>query len=186
MRRHALTLLTAAALVFAGRAPAAGIPAPVEARGTVIAAFAPEDDVEGLIVGELDRAQREVLVQAYLLTSKPIAAALVGAARRGVDVRVLVDGRQADKVESSKVRQLVKSGIPVWREDAYENAHDKVMVIDAGTPRAVVITGSYNFTWTAQHRNAENVVVLRGTPDLAARFRANWERCMQAATPLAR
>ncbi|MGN6389033.1 MAG: phospholipase D family protein [Burkholderiaceae bacterium] len=186
MKQQALLLIAAAVLAFAGHAPAAGIPAPVQARGMMVAAFAPEDDVEGLIVGELDRAQREVLVQAYLLTSKPIAAALTGAHRRGVDVRVLVDGRQADRVESSKVRQLVKAGIPVWREDGYENAHDKVMVIDAALPRAVVITGSYNFTWTAQHRNAENVLVARGNPELAARFHANWERRMQAATPMTR
>ena len=50
------------------------------------------------------------------------------------------------------------------------------MIIDAGTPAAVLVTGSYNFTYAAQRRNAENVLVIRGNPDLAAAFAANGQR----------
>jgi phosphatidylserine/phosphatidylglycerophosphate/cardiolipin synthase-like enzyme len=51
------------------------------------AAFAPEDDVEGLIIAEMDHAHRQILMQAYLLTNHKIADALVRAHRRGIDVR---------------------------------------------------------------------------------------------------
>jgi phosphatidylserine/phosphatidylglycerophosphate/cardiolipin synthase-like enzyme len=154
---------------------------PLAAQGTLQAAFSPEDNIEGLITEAIDGARQQVLVQAYLLTSKPIAQALKAALRRGLDIKVLADAGQLEK--SSKVPELAAAGIPVWLETAYQNAHNKVIVIDAASADATVITGSYNFTWSAQHKNAENVLIARRNPSLAARFALNWERHRSDATP---
>jgi phosphatidylserine/phosphatidylglycerophosphate/cardiolipin synthase-like enzyme len=54
--------------------------------------------------------------------------------------------------------------VPVWIDAEHAAAHNKVMVIDNGTADAAVITGSFNFTQAAQHRNAENLLILRGNP----------------------
>lgn len=151
------------------------------AQGTVQAAFAPWDNVEDLITEAIDGASTNILVQAYLLTSKRIANALIAAQRRGAEVRVLVDAEQVTRAQSSRVADLAAAGIPVWLETRYQNSHNKIMVIDAETPAATVITGSYNFTWTAQHRNAENVLIVRQNPALAARYALNWERHRQDA-----
>jgi phosphatidylserine/phosphatidylglycerophosphate/cardiolipin synthase-like enzyme len=48
-------------------------------------------------------------------------------------------------------------------------------------PTATVITGSYNFTWSAQHKNAENVLILGKNPPLAARYASNLQRHRQDA-----
>ena len=175
----ALSLLAASAYGFKAAQPAP----PFTAQGTLQAAFAPWDDVEGLVVDTIAGARQQVLVQAYLLTSKEIAASLIAARRRGVDVRVLVDAEQHAKVPASKVLNLVAAGIPVWQETRYQSAHNKVVVIDPATPGATVITGSYNFTWSAQHKNAENVLIARKNPALAAQYAQNWERQRQQATP---
>ena len=67
--------------------------------------------------------------------------------------------------------------------DRVRHVMQKVMVIDAASPRAVVMTGSFNFTWTAQHRNAENLLIARNNPSLAMRYASNWERHKNEATP---
>lgn len=154
------------------------------AQGTLQAAFAPWDNVEKILTDEIGSAKKQILVQAYLLTSKKISGALIAAHRRGVDVQVLVDAEQLARVGSSKAHDLAKAGIGVWRETKYQNAHNKVIVIDAETPHPAVITGSYNFTWTAQHRNAENILIVRDNPALAARYVSNWNRHRQDAIPL--
>jgi phosphatidylserine/phosphatidylglycerophosphate/cardiolipin synthase-like enzyme len=154
----------------------------VAAQGSLQAAFAPWDDIEGLIAEAIDGARHQVLVQAYLLTDKKFAATLIAAQRRGIDVNVLADAEQFAKVDSSKLSELAAAGIPVWLETKYHNAHNKVIVIDAAEPGATVITGSFNFTWSAQHTNAENVLIARNNPALAARYAANWERHRQQAT----
>ncbi|HEY8101177.1 MAG TPA: phospholipase D family protein [Burkholderiaceae bacterium] len=156
---------------------------PIVAQGTLQAAFAPWDDVESLIIESIDSAKKQILVQAYLLTSKKIANALIAAHRRAVDVRVLVDAEQFVKGESSKVPELTNAGIPVWLETKYQNAHNKVIVIDATTADAVVITGSFNFTWAAQHKNAENILIARSNPTLASRYALNWERHQRDSSP---
>ena len=159
---------------------------PVAAQGTAQALFSPWDNIEGAIVEAIGGAKQQVLVQAYLLTAKKISVALIEAHRRGVDVRVLVDGDQLDKAKTSKAHDLVKAGIPVWKETKYQNAHNKLILIDAGTEDALVLTGSYNFTWTAQRKNAENLLILRRNPALAARYAANWQRHRNEAMELHR
>jgi len=156
-------------------APVAGA-APLPAAGTVEALFTPWDDAEGAIVRALGAARKTIHVQAYLLTSRSIAKALLEAHARGVAVEILADREMVAKGENSQVPKLAGEGIPVWLETRYATAHNKVIVIDAPGEQAVVVTGSYNFTWSAQARNAENLLILRGNPALARRYLDNWRR----------
>ncbi|MCE2858829.1 MAG: phospholipase D family protein [Oxalobacteraceae bacterium] len=163
------------AFVSAVRATDQSVPV-MAAKGTVQVAFPPWDDAESLLLETLRRAQREILVQAYLLTSRPIAASLIAAKQRGLEVSVLADAHQHADNPASLLVSLTEQGIPVWLETRYRHAHNKIMVIDDGTQEVVVVTGSYNFTRSAQHMNAENLVLIRGNLALARRFRQNWER----------
>lgn len=161
-------------------APAAEV---IPAEGTVQALFSPWDDVEGEVLRCIANAKSTLHVQAYLLTSRSIAKALADASKRGVQVKVLADAEMALKGESSQIPQLREAGIPVWLEVRYVNAHNKILLIDAETLHPIVITGSYNFTWSAQARNAENLLVLRDNRPLAARYLANWQRHQREAQP---
>ena len=163
------------AFVSAVRATDQSVPV-MAAKGTVQVAFPPWDDAESLLLETLRRAQHEILVQAYLLTSRPIAASLIAAKQRGLEVSVLADAHQHADNPASLLVSLTEQGIPVWLETRYRHAHNKIMVIDDGTQEVVVVTGSYNFTRSAQSMNAENLVLIRGNLALARRFRQNWER----------
>ena len=156
---------------------------PMTARGTVQVAFTPWDDAEGMIAEAIAAARRQILVQAFSFTSRNLAAALIAARLRGVDVQVLADREQTFSGESSRIPDLVAAGVPVELEVRYQSAHNKVMILDAGTPEAAVITGSYNWTYSAQNRNAENVVIFRRHPELVRQYAANWQRHAQDALP---
>lgn len=151
-------------------------PLSLSAQGQVQVAFTPGDDAGALIVGAINQARRQILVQTYSFTHEKIAEALVAAKRRGVDVQVLADPEQAETVKTSRIGQLVSGGVAVYMDGQHTSAHNKVMVIDAGLATAAVITGSFNFTHAAQYRNAENVLLLRGNPLLADAYAANWRR----------
>jgi len=156
---------------------------PITARGTVQVAFTPWDDAEGMIVEAIAGARRQVLVQAYSFTSRNLAGALIAARQRGVDVRILADREQTFSGENSRIPDLAAAGIEVAVEVRYQSAHNKVMVLDAGAPEAAVITGSYNWTYAAQNRNAENVIIFRRQPELVRQYVANWQRHAQDALP---
>jgi len=154
------------------------------ATGTVEVLFTPWDDAEGAIVRALFAARRSLHVQAYLLTSRSIAHALQAAQSRGVAVEILADREMMEKNDKSLLPLLAGGGIPVWLETRYAAAHNKVILIDAAQADAVVITGSYNFSWSAQARNAENLLILRGNPALVRRYLDNWQRHRGEATKM--
>jgi phosphatidylserine/phosphatidylglycerophosphate/cardiolipin synthase-like enzyme len=160
-------------------------PPALPARGTIQVAFAPWDNAEGMILDGIRRAKHQILVQAFSFTSRTLANALAAAKRRGVDVQVMADREQTFSGEASRIPELVQAGIPVVLEVRYQSAHNKVMVMDAGTADAAVITGSYNWTYAAQNKNAENVLILRHNPDIVNAYAANWRRHFADALPYA-
>ncbi|MQR02030.1 phospholipase D family nuclease [Glaciimonas soli] len=180
--RTALKVIIAALSLVASQGYAFDAPAPPQAAtGTLQALFSPWDNIEGAILSALAGAKQQVFVQAYLLTNGKIASALLSAKGRGVDVQVLMDGKQIKSGGYAKAAVLATAGIPVWLETKYQNAHNKIIVIDPSTTDPVLITGSFNFTWAAQHSNAENVLIVRKNPQLTARYALNWQRHRQDA-----
>lgn len=131
--------------------------------------FSPGGGCTEAIVGVLVEAKQTVLVQAYSFTSTPIATALAAAKARGVDVRVILDKSQRTE-RYSGADFIAHAGIPLLIDEQPAIAHSKVMIIDS----AVIITGSFNFTSSAESRNVENLLVLRSV-ELAASYAANWQ-----------
>ena len=178
-----LALASSFLLALPGQAQAESSALP--AAGTIELAFTPWDDAEGAVLRVLQEARRAIYVQAYLLTSRPLAKALIEAKKRGVAVSVLSDREMLVKDESgrSQIPQLAAADIPVWIEVRYASAHNKIMLIDPEEATGAVVTGSYNFTFSAQARNAENLLILRGNPGLALAYLDNWRRHLVEALP---
>jgi phosphatidylserine/phosphatidylglycerophosphate/cardiolipin synthase-like enzyme len=147
---------------------------PFAASGTIQYAFAPDHHADDMIIAAIVAARAQVLVQAYSFTHHRIADALIGAHNRGIEVVVLVDNEQMRSNDPGAIRDLVRANVPLLHDSDHAAAHNKIIVIDAGRPDCAVITGSYNFTYAAQHRNAENALVLRGNPPLCEAYRNNW------------
>jgi phosphatidylserine/phosphatidylglycerophosphate/cardiolipin synthase-like enzyme len=158
----------------------------VAASGTVQVLFTPDDDAAGQIVQAIEQAQKQVLVQTFSFTSKEIAQALIRAKQRGVDVQVIADAEQMLRMERSKVATVADGGVTVFVDSQHASAHNKVMVIDAGAASPVVITGSFNFTYSAQHRNAENLLLFCGNRELTKAYLDNWRRHREHSQPFAK
>ena len=116
------TVLLAGPAAFAADAQPSLFPA----QASLQAVFAPWDDIESAVIAVVENAHKQILVQAYLLTNKRIAATLLTAHHRGIEVNVLVDATQLEKVKPYVVKQLVADGVPVWLEHRYQNAHNKI------------------------------------------------------------
>ena len=133
--------------------------------------FSPNGGAAHAILNGIRSAQHTILVQAYLLHSTRLAGALVRAHQRGVQVQVILDANaQPHDPPVKAVALLVGSGITVSLDDQHEWAHDKVMILDG----AIVFTGSYNWTLTAENTNSENLLVIQD-PQLATVYAENWQ-----------
>jgi len=132
--------------------------------------FSPRGGCTDAVVSAISQAKTEILVQAYSFTSAPIAKALIDAHKHGVHVQIILD-RSQRKEKYSSADFAAHAGIPTYIDAAHAIAHNKVMIID----KAVLITGSFNFTKAAEEKNAENLLVLR-SKELARTYIENWQR----------
>ena len=183
-RWPAMLLLACVALADGAQAleSSRGIPA----TGTIEFAFTPGGDAAGLVIRTIDAARSQVLMQAFSFTHRDIADALIRAHRRGIDVQVIADGEQTAAIDSSAMAAMVEAGVPLYTDAEHAAAHNKVIIVDHGSPLSAVVTGSFNFTFAAQNRNAENVLVLRGNPELADAYYVNWKQHREHAAAMVR
>jgi phosphatidylserine/phosphatidylglycerophosphate/cardiolipin synthase-like enzyme len=158
----------------------------VEETVTAQIAFTPGDDAARIVVQALQASRHQVLVQAFSFTHREIARALIQARSRGADVQVIADAEQTELIENSVIPELAAAGIAVFLDAEHVAAHNKIMVIDEGQPSAAVITGSFNFTYAAQFRNAENLLLLHGGSHIAHAYADNWRRHRAHSRPYAR
>lgn len=152
------------------------------ARATYQTCFTPGDDCEALIERAINAATRRVHLQAYFFTDRDIARALADARRRGLEVIVLLDKRQRHDLDSV-APELAQAGVEVMFDDQPRIAHNKTIVIDPDGPVPVVETGSYNLTYSAERRNAENALFVRDDPAFAAAYERYFQERLAIAHP---
>ena len=132
--------------------------------------FSPKGGATEAVLRELKAARREVLVLAYSFSSKPIAEALVAAKTRGAQVEIVLD-RSNEQEDYSDLQLFEEQGLAPLVDAQHAIAHNKLMIIDSRT----LITGSFNFTHQAEAENAENLLIVKGHPELVALYRQNFQ-----------
>jgi phosphatidylserine/phosphatidylglycerophosphate/cardiolipin synthase-like enzyme len=128
--------------------------------------FSPKGGCTDTVVDAIKSAHHEILVLAYSFTSRPISQALVDAKLRGVHVEIILD-HSNEKEEHTDLPFLVEQGLAPLIDPDHAIAHNKVMLLDGAT----LLTGSFNFTHQAETENAENLLVIKGHPDLIHAYR---------------
>jgi phosphatidylserine/phosphatidylglycerophosphate/cardiolipin synthase-like enzyme len=176
MKQTTIALIAALLLVLPACRPANSL----EQLPPVEVYFSPSGGCTEAVVAEINAARSSILVQAYSFTSAPIARALTEAHGRGVDVEAVIDKSQRSE-KYSELDFLANAGIPTRIDAQHAIAHNKIMVIDG----QVVITGSFNFTKSAEENNAENLLILRD-PKLAQIYTANWQAHCSHSEPYVR
>lgn len=170
--RLAGAVLLGLALMSPAAADHAGHPSPPgDSACPVTVRFSPHGGAEQLVAHTLRLARERVHVAIYGLTSPAIEAALRDLARAGVKVALKADRVQsAGKSQAAALARLEAAGVTVQISSMSRLLHDKFAVVDGRW----VITGSFNWTVSAEQRNRENVLVF-DCPALAGSFDAEWE-----------
>lgn len=153
---------------------------PVLADPSISIGFSPSHTALQTVLSVVNGATTSLDVEAYSFTSKTIATAIFAAKKRGVRVRVVADAK-ANNGRYSAVTYLANNHVPVRLNSRYAIMHNKVMIADGST----IQTGSFNYTASADSRNAENCLVLRGVPQIAAQYEKEFNRLWAESEVLA-
>ena len=138
--------------------------------------FSPDDGVSQAILPLLEYAQESIYFLAFSFTSDELGAAVREATARGVQVRGVMDSGQINSNTGTEYDAFRQAGLDVRRDGLDGMMHHKVFIID----REIVVTGSYNFSHSAETRNDENVLIIY-SPQVASWFMEEFWRVYEHA-----
>lgn len=142
------------------------------------AIFSPKGGTSKELARLIKAAKKEIVVAAYAFSSKYLGQALSAALKRGVKIRVLLDGDNARKSYSID-EWLVGEGIDVrFIEIKRGSLHHKFMLIDG----KILMAGSYNFTNESEFRNHE-AAIFTNHKGLIQAFTTEFERLWSQYAP---
>lgn len=125
------------------------------------------------IIPYLDHAKEEVIIAMAWFTSAELFDALLSCLKRKVSVKlVLLDNAINYMYYAPDFNEFINAGGVLRIADSSVGfMHHKFCVIDD----KIAITGSYNWTYYAETRNIENIVIT-DNPDIVNRFSTEFER----------
>ncbi|MBC8162032.1 MAG: phospholipase [Roseiflexaceae bacterium] len=117
--------------------------------------FAPEDGVAQYVLERIDNAQQNIRFMAFSFTSDEIGAAMIRQREQGIPVQGVFEAQNAGG-SGSEYGALLSGGVDVLEDGSCYIMHHKTIIIDD----RIVITGSYNFTASAEDSNDENLLII--------------------------
>ncbi|MCO6452962.1 MAG: hypothetical protein J5I90_19415 [Caldilineales bacterium] len=134
------------------------------------------DDGIGPILDLIENADSSIRFKIYLLTHRDVRAALVRAANRGVDVRVLIEQNPTGGGESNQESfdVLREGGVQVrWTNPDFRLTHEKSLMVDDRT----ALIGTFNYTVSSFGSNREYGIIST-EPDVVSEvaliFDSDW------------
>jgi phosphatidylserine/phosphatidylglycerophosphate/cardiolipin synthase-like enzyme len=130
--------------------------------------FSPVDNVMDKLVSNIQGAQKSIRFMIFTYTDTNLANAMIARNQAGVDTEGVIEDRGASQ---GAMVPLFCAKVPVKVDGNKYTMHHKVIVIDEST----VITGSFNFTKSADQENDDNVLVIHDA-DLAKLYLQEFDR----------
>jgi phosphatidylserine/phosphatidylglycerophosphate/cardiolipin synthase-like enzyme len=137
--------------------------------------FSPPDEGMIKLVNYVRSARQSIRFMAFTYTYPELAQAMIARHKKGVKVEGVFESRGASQ---GALASLHCAKVPVKVDGNKYTMHHKAVIIDDRT----VITGSFNFTATADKANDDNLLVIHD-PALAALFLQEYARVASMATP---
>lgn len=133
--------------------------------------FSPDDGVAARIMKLLRGAETSIHFLAYSMTADDFGEVIRQKAKDGLRVFGVMDQSQIKSNKGTEFEPFQQAGLRVYKDGSSGQMHHKVIIID----EKIIITGSYNFSASAERKNDENVVFFFDE-QLAAQYLAEFER----------
>jgi phosphatidylserine/phosphatidylglycerophosphate/cardiolipin synthase-like enzyme len=130
--------------------------------------FSPVDEVMQKLVQYVKGSRKSIRFMIFTYTHPDLSAAMIAQAKAGVDVQGVIENRGASQ---GALVPLFCAKLPVKVDGNKYTMHHKVMIIDD----SIVVTGSFNFTASADTANDDNLLVIH-SPAVAALYLQEFER----------
>ncbi|MGQ9628842.1 MAG: phospholipase D-like domain-containing protein [bacterium] len=139
--------------------------------------FAPDDGVGDKIIEELRKAKHSIRFMAFSFTHDGIGDVVIDKYKAGVKVQGVFEERGTG-TQFSEYNRMKRAGMDVRLDgNPLGILHHKVFIIDD----EVVITGSFNFSKSADKDNDENILIIHNK-DIARIYGEEFDRIYERGT----
>lgn len=155
-----------------------------------------KEDETGLqrLLHHINTATKSIDLCLFLVTSEPLCDCIIEKINQGVKVRAIVDGTTYESPDSKASKFQTNGAIVIsswcqtnYFKDSFTLAelgltngdllmHHKFAVID----NSILITGSFNWTFSAAMKNKENIIITSSkylVNPFIKEFQKIWEQC---------
>ncbi len=140
--------------------------------------FSRVDDIQEILLERIYSAEYSIDVAMYTFTDFALARELVRAKERGVEVRIFLDRMQV-YAKYGQSRYFIQNEMDVRISSNSAIMHNKFAIIDNET----IITGSYNWTLSANNRNDENVLIITCDCYVISKYQERFEELWLQFSP---
>lgn len=145
------------------------------------ALFSPDDNIKKTLINIIKAEQSSLKIAIFTLTDKDIADSII-AVSKYVPVEIITEPSTINGMYS-KINYLKEHGVPVFcykptkRTAPLGNLmHNKITLCEKNiNDKPLVITGSFNYTVSANVNNQENIVIL-DDPKLIKQYKKQFEQ----------
>ena len=142
----------------------------------IAVSFSRYEDTRSLLINWISRANRSIYVMVMCITADELADSLIDAYNRGINVTIIIDDMYKTS-KGSDYEEILNAGIDIRSDNSWRLMHHKVMIIDG----YIIVTGSYNWSASAEDKNWENIVILR-SQSLANYYLEEFQRIWSQTT----
>lgn len=116
--------------------------------------FSPGEECLQAIISNIQSASQKIRICLFTISDNRITDALISKSRQGVSVRIITDNdKMFDK--GSDIAELSRAGISIRVDETDNHMHHKFALFDGD----ITLTGSYNWTRSAERYNHENILI---------------------------
>ena len=137
--------------------------------------FSAEDHAVSNLIALVNDAKTSIRFLAFSFTDYPLAKAMIDRTLGGVDVRGVYETFGSNSI-GSELKTFRCAQVPVRQDGNGSFLHDKIIIIDD----SIVVTGSLNFSSSADDENEENVVIV-DNPEIAALYLQEFDKIWNQA-----
>lgn len=129
--------------------------------------------IRKVLLSELESATEKIVVAVYWFTNHDLFKKINEKLEKGVQVEIIIHNDYINnRATGLNFQEFIDKGGGFYFSDISTPMHNKFCVID----NKVLINGSYNWTYYAEDRNSENILLIKEEKDVINSFVEEFEK----------
>lgn len=138
-------------------------------------------NIRSSIISEIEKANKSLKVAVYWFTNYELFEVLYQKQLNGVQCELIIHNDYINNRETGlPFQKFIDAGGKFYFSDEENPMHNKFCIID----NQVLINGSYNWTYYAESKNRENVLIIKEEKDVIIAFEVEFLKLIELLKPL--